>query len=225
MIVTYLVAAAIATLAARGLAHHEKLPYWRRWDRAAVVVELGTIYLIFALTAVVVTLVAHQLELAVAGAARYWINGLIYGAVTVAVLRIDFSSIPLLEQASLGRDLVTWYLRRFEPKMDAAAKLGVARKIGDLRPRQLCRVNWQLFLRHVRPTLRPDVAIADARGLRELYASALGSKYSSDADTESSALMAQELIRFEIERLIVLHQDSTISIPPEDLVPPPPPPT
>jgi hypothetical protein len=210
MVIAYLVAAAFAAFAARGGPEFPKLAFWRRWDPAAIYCSLGVVYLIYALTGVLVTGLAEHFGLRPLsnGAGRAWVNGAAYGAVAMAFLRLNLEVVGL-DLLSPARVLLKAFLRSTTPMLDNGASRTVARKVGDLRPRPLCRASWQLYLRHVEGQVQPRVAVEHAQWLREQHRLALDGG-SRDPGRETDAAEAQERLRFYAERLIIDHEDSTI---------------
>jgi hypothetical protein len=218
MLLAYLAAAAVAAGAAYGAADYEKLPYWRRWDRGAVRVALGLICIAFALAGLAVTALAAHLDwkLQGSGAGRDLTNGVAYGAVTFILLRVEFTGFGLAS-VSPARTLLKIYLARVDPALTAGANVNVTRRLGDLKPKQLCQVSLDLFLRHVQPDL--PVAITDEHLLLlvGLHAQAM---HDGDADDTLGAVMvdtARGLLRHRCWLLIVDNLDSTVVLPDDDV--------
>jgi len=210
MVIAYLVAAALAAVAARGGPEFPKLAFWRRWDPAAVWCAEGVVYLIYACTGVLVTGLAEHLGLRPlsSGAGRAWANGAAYGVVALAFLRLNLEIVGL-DLLSPAKVLLRAFLEGTTPILDGGAQRSVARKVGDLRPRALCRASWQLYLRHVERVVPPGVAEEHAHWLGAYHPRALDGG-SDDPWRETDATEAQERLRFYVERLIIDHHDSTI---------------
>ena len=206
-------------VAAYGADDFPKRPYWRRWDGGAVTVAMASIYVLYAITGVAVAGLAQHLgwEVLSSGSGREWANGAAFGIAAAGLFKLEITGFKLIPIAP-ARNLLNLFLQRFERSLDVGANRGVARKVGDLTPRQLCQVSWQLFLRHVRPKVSVDVAVADARRLRALHAQALTPLEAADA-LMAADIAAQEVLRYYIEQLIVGNRDATIDFREDEDVP------
>jgi hypothetical protein len=220
MIVSYVVAALIAMAAGYRAAEHPRLECWRRFDHGLLRFALFWLYLLHAVAGIVVAAMAMHLSFkpVSSGAGRDWANGVIYGTIAAALLRLEISSIGLVT-LSPARILFKLGLETFERRLDAGVARAVPRQLGDLQRRPLCAVGWRLFARHVRPRLDPDVALAHSDWLNGLTAAVLAGSEAGSSQAKADATEATEALRQYCEDHILANCDGTISF----AVPPPPP--
>jgi hypothetical protein len=220
MSVSYVVAALLAMAAGYRAADHPRLECWRRFDRGLLRFALFWLYLLHGLAGAVVVAVAKHIGFAPvsSGAGREWANGVIYGTIAAALLRLEISSIGLVT-LSPARIIFKLGLETFERRLDAGVARAVPRQLGDLQPRPLCAVGWRLFARHVRARLDPDVALAHADWLNSLTAAVLAGSEAVSPQEKADATEATEALRQYCEDHILADCDGTVSF----AVPPPPP--
>jgi hypothetical protein len=212
MIIAYVVASSLAAAAGIKAAHHPRLAFWRRWDPGAVRAALAAVFAIHALCGVAVAGLAFHLDWQVldSGAGRHWANGAAYGIAAAALLRVEITSFGL-SPISPARVLFHVGIELFEGWLDRGAARAVPRQLGDLRRKQLCRVSWNLYLRHVKDELTPTDALTEGRWLRATQATALARDIAPN-----EAIEAQERLRYFCEHLILARHDATINFPAPD---------
>jgi hypothetical protein len=217
MLLAYLVAATVAAAAAYGAADYQELPYWRRWDRGMVRAVLGLICLFFAVVGIGVVALAQHFDLLFDdGTGAAVANGVIWGGATFVLLRVEFTGFGL-SQVGPARSLLKLYLARIEPTLTRGADRNVRRRIGDLRPKDLCHVSLALFLKYVEPELREDLLERHLEKLNVLHVQALAPEDPEDPADWVTAHTARGLLRHRCERLIVDNRDADVELPVDDV--------
>lgn len=214
MFVTYAVAFVVALVLGtiRG-SDHPRLHYWLRFDPVAVRVAQIPVAVFHGLAGLLVAGLAQHWNWVPldSGAGRGWVNGAAYGVAAAALLRIEVTSFGLAH-FSPARLLLRVSLEYFEGWIDVNTARAVARCLGDVQPRALCRVSWRLFCRHVKPNCEPVDAYQTGVWLRDFQITALGGDGTGTTAADVDAMRAQEHLRWFCDVLITGYRDATIDL-------------
>jgi hypothetical protein len=213
MVMAFVVAAVFSGLAAAGAIRDDRVPYWWRWDKAALVFAVGLICLIYAGNGLLVTGIAEHMDWHVikSGSVAPWVNGLVYGLAAFLLLRWDVATLGFTA-LNPARHLVDSFLAQFGGWLEAGAARGVARAVGNLQPVPLCCVSLQAFLRHVEPELLEHQAEGHLSWLVNLHVEVLADGERLDSDVAQSVIAPVERLRHWVEVLIVNNHDATIDL-------------